>query len=108
MPSPVDVEPRRSISAFPANMNSRLLVTDGCWHWQGAVTSSGYGSVSHEGRIWSTHRLAYELLVGLIPEGLQIDHLCLNKLCCNPAHLEPVTAQENRRRQYEARYRKVA
>ena len=103
MPAPVD-EPSAAINGFPANMNCRVRVTDGCWHWRGAVTSSGYGCVAYEGRLWSTHRLAYELLSGPIPDGLQIDHLCRNKLCCNPQHLEPVTAQENRRRQHQARY----
>jgi hypothetical protein len=44
------------------------------------------------------HRFAYELLVGPIPEGLVIDHLCRNRRCVNPAHLEPVTAEENWRR----------
>lgn len=66
-----------------------------CWFWQGAVQSKGYGSVGHQGRVWSTHRLAYELLIGPIPDGLQIDHLCRNRRCCNPAHLEPVTARMN-------------
>jgi hypothetical protein len=101
------VESGPSIRAFPANMNCRILFTDTCWHWRGAVTSSGYGSVGHEGRLWSTHRLAYELLIGPIPDGLHIDHLCLNKLCCNPWHLEPVTQQENRRRQHAVRYGRV-
>lgn len=93
-----------AVGVLPANMTRRISFTDDCWNWQGAVTSSGYGSVGHRGRIWSTHRLAYELLIGPIPDGLQIDHLCRNKLCCNPWHLEPVTVQENRRRQHVARY----
>jgi hypothetical protein len=103
-PLAVDEQLARSISAFPDNMNRRILFTDDCWHWRGAVTSSGYGSVAYEGRLWSTHRLAYELLIGPIPDGLQIDHLCRNKVCCNPQHLEPVTAQENLRRQHQFRY----
>jgi hypothetical protein len=66
-----------------------------CWGWTGAVTSSGYGSIGRNGRTISTHRLAYELIVGPIPDELTIDHLCLNELCANPAHMEPVTRREN-------------
>jgi hypothetical protein len=84
-------------------MRKRITVGD-CWNWDGAVTSSGYGAVAHNGRTHSTHKLAYELLVGPVPDGLQIDHLCRNKLCCNPAHLEPVTGQENIRRRQVAIY----
>jgi hypothetical protein len=72
-----------------------------CWTWKGAIQSKGYGSFGYRGRIWSTHRLAYELMVGPIPEGLTIDHLCLNKRCCSPRHLEPVTLKENMRRARE-------
>jgi hypothetical protein len=66
-----------------------------CWAWTGAKTSRGYGSVGYQGRIWSTHKLAYELLIAPVPEGLQCDHLCRNIVCCNPEHIEPVTAQVN-------------
>jgi len=69
-----------------------------CWEWAGALNSGGYGQWAVQGRSRSVHRVAYEALVGPIPEGLTIDHLCQNKVCCNPAHLEPVTAAENRRR----------
>jgi hypothetical protein len=69
----------------------------GCWLWQAGTTSNGYGKfrLSHRGRTVRAHRYAYELLVGPIPDGLQLDHLCRNRVCVNPAHLEPVTAREN-------------
>lgn len=71
-------------AALPSNMPSRVALElcpnsnlpDFCWGW-------------------TTHQLAYELPVGPIPDGLQINHLCQNRRCCNPAHLEPVTARVN-------------
>lgn len=68
---------------------------DGCWLWTGAVTSRGYGCFVYDGRCWLTHRLIYTTLVGTIPDGYTIDHLCRVKTCVNPAHLEPVTLREN-------------
>lgn len=65
-----------------------------CWEWLGAVQSAGYGFIT--GRL--AHRLAYEEMVGPIPEGLVIDHLCCNRTCCNPSHMEVVTREENSRR----------
>lgn len=79
----------------------RVDVTDGCWLWRGSVTFRGYGSIGEGGRGGRkllVHRLAYELLVGPIPESLTLDHLCRVKRCVNPAHLEPVTRAENTRR----------
>lgn len=67
-----------------------------CWLWLGGVTNSGYGKVGMPTRL--AHRVAYELVVGPIPDGLQIDHLCRVRRCQNPAHMEPVTARENQRR----------
>lgn len=72
----------------------------GCWLWVGSVMDRGYGRARAVGERKNkyTHRAVYELLVGDIPDGLQIDHLCRNRVCCNPLHLEPVTCRENLRR----------
>jgi hypothetical protein len=72
----------------------------GCWLWVGS-TSSDYGQLRigaggrNKGRLVSSHRLAYEHYVGPIPEGLELDHLCRNRFCCNPLHLEAVTHAVN-------------
>lgn len=67
----------------------------GCWTWTGARSTGGYGRVHWNGRGLQAHRVAYELLVGPIPDGLQLDHLCRNRACVRPGHLEPVTLPEN-------------
>ena len=73
-----------------------------CWEWIGATNRAGYGQfevgtfAAHKVR--GAHRVAYEALNGVIPEGLQCDHLCRNRACVNPAHIEPVTNRENARR----------
>jgi len=67
----------------------------GCWLWTAGCTTAGYGTLRIEGKPRYAHRLSYEHFVGPIPEGLNIDHLCRNTYCCNPAHLEPVTNREN-------------
>jgi hypothetical protein len=73
----------------------RVTVTEsGCWLWDGYLTDEGYGRL---GRALA-HRLAWEWLRGPIPPELTIDHLCRVRRCVNPAHLEPVTMQENGRR----------
>jgi hypothetical protein len=65
-----------------------------CWEWQ-AQRSNGYGRVRRDGRWVMAHRLAYELLVGPIPDGLCIDHLCRNRGCVNPTHMEAVPDRVN-------------
>ena len=69
----------------------------GCWIWQGHL-QKGYGRVSYQGRGWFAHRLSYQLLWGGIPEGKTLDHLCCDRRCVYPWHLEPVTNEENTRR----------
>lgn len=73
-----------------------------CWHWTGA-DSHEYGRFRLGGRSVSAHRWAFESLVGPIGEGLELDHLCRNRRCVNPDHLEPVTPAENTRRAQLAR-----
>jgi hypothetical protein len=65
-----------------------------CWVWQGS-TRTGYGSFYSHGRVYPAHRFAYEAVKEPIPAGLVLDHLCRNRACVNPDHLEPVTEQVN-------------
>lgn len=70
----------------------------GCWVWQGHVGGCGYGRTVRDGRAVYVHRFMWELVHGRVPEGLELDHLCRNRLCMNPDHLEVVTHRENMRR----------
>lgn len=76
----------------------RARQTDGCWEWSGARLASGYGSVRFMGKNRVVHHVTWEQERGPIPAGLDLDHLCRNRACFNPDHLEPVTRTENLRR----------
>lgn len=71
---------------------------DECWLWTGNVDAYGYGRGTFDGKRQFAHRFAFELAGGTLTPGLVIDHLCRNRLCVNPAHLELVTRTENNRR----------
>jgi len=76
----------------PQGMLDFICVADnGCWEWQLGLTKGGYGTY----RNTTAHRWVYEQLVGSIPAGLQLDHLCRVRHCVNPDHVEPVTPREN-------------
>lgn len=78
---------------------SRVRHDVDCWPWTGSHLVSGYGKfLADNDQQVLAHRYAYELWVGEIPDGLVLDHLCRNRGCVNPSHLEPVTNEENLRR----------
>ena len=92
-----------NIDEWNERIQPRLVVDPetGCWRWPGWNNGLGYGKIQvggRKGRGLYVHRIAYELFVGPIPEGLQVDHLCRVRECANPAHLEAVTQAENMRR----------
>lgn len=72
-----------------------LTAPNGCWMWTAAIDRHGYGKFWLGGRTVRAHRFSYESLVGPIPGGLELDHLCRVRACVNPTHLEPVTHREN-------------
>lgn len=97
----VELAPRPSLED---RFWSKVNKTDTCWLWTRCRDGHGYGQfVLRDQKKVLAHRFAYELVVGPIPEGLDIDHLCRVRLCCNPAHLEPVTRSENLYRGWAAR-----
>jgi hypothetical protein len=91
-----DCLPRGS-SAVDRLMFRTALLPNGCWEWRGARNPKGYGNIRVEsyGPARSVHRVAYTELVGPIAEGLEIDHLCRNRSCINPEHLEAVSRTVN-------------
>ena len=75
---------------------TRPVAAEECWVWTGPLVTAGYGRVSNgRGHGLLAHRVAWEIAFGPIPEGLVIDHLCREKLCVNPNHLDPVTQRIN-------------
>ncbi len=69
--------------------------SSGCWIWTAAIDQGGYGRIMWRGKARKAHRILYSLLIGPIPQGLTLDHLCRNRVCVNPDHLQPTTLRVN-------------
>jgi len=69
-----------------------------CWIWPYGVNANGYGCVGKNKKIIEAHRFMYQQIIGAVPAHCELDHICKNKLCVNPSHLEPVSHAENCRR----------
>ncbi len=81
---------------IPERIERKILkASSGCWLWLGEYNRNGYGRVKFAGRKLMAHRVIYELVVDQIPDGLVLDHICRNRCCVNPDHLEEVTIREN-------------
>lgn len=87
----------RAVKPIEERLFSKVDATGICWLWTGATNRGGYGAISKGRREGAAivHRVVWELLVGPIPEGADLDHLCRVRACCNPDHLEPVTRAVN-------------
>lgn len=80
----------------PFDRLSKYVVPTGvCWEWTGALDRHGYGVTRENYVLWRAHRWVWTFLVGPIEDALDLDHLCRNRKCVNPDHLEPVTRKEN-------------
>lgn len=85
---------RRTRPIMDRFMGKVEIMPSGCWEWRAHIKNGGYGDFRYPGGRFA-HRASYELFVGPIPEGLQLDHLCRVRHCVNPDHLEPVTGAVN-------------
>lgn len=90
------------LNLLPPALRKKIVFYEptGCWIWCGAVGSGGYGNAwdGSAHRYVSAHCKIFEWISGPVPTGLELDHICRIRQCCNPAHLEPVTRLENLRR----------
>ncbi|NBO53554.1 MAG: HNH endonuclease [Actinobacteria bacterium] len=85
----------RANKAEIARFKKHIAIEDECWVWQGCRDHHGYGQFKFRGKKVRAHRWIYEALHGELPEGLFVDHLCRNRGCVRPAHLECTTPLEN-------------
>lgn len=93
---PLKFRPAHVVAAEDmARFLAKVDKTESCWLWTAFCDKHGYAKFSVGGRTRRAHRFAFERFVGPIPEGYEIDHLCRNRSCVNPAHMEAVTPRVN-------------
>ncbi len=92
------LDPMTVLRRLPQRLVNRLLAPKtetACWLWLGAKNKGGYGHMWFQGRLQYVHRIAHEQVIGPIPEGMVVDHLCNTRLCANPSHLIATTHRDN-------------
>lgn len=94
-PLPVLTVEQRARQQVRLQRNVEVDPASGCWNWKLGLSVGGYGTTAMYGKTWPAHRLSYFLFVGDFDPALDIDHLCRNRRCCYPEHLEPVPARVN-------------
>jgi hypothetical protein len=87
----------KAVTTYQATIPTGRIVVDekGCWVWQGAKSEDGYGIITIREKREYVHRAMYQLFIGPINNNRELDHLCRNRACCNPVHLELVSSREN-------------
>lgn len=97
------------VASLPAKLSAKVQLAPcpvdlpgDCWLWTGTINHKGYGHIYIDGSTRRAHRVSWELLVGPIEDGKHLDHLCRNRSCINPEHLEPVTNAVNAERSERA------
>lgn len=101
---PTGIYPRKSKPLLERLAGNISVSFSGCWEWLGSLQPNGYGTLGvgqrslGQKRTLYAHRVSYEIFIGKIPTGLDLDHLCRNRRCINPMHLEPVTRSINNKR----------
>ena len=88
--------------SFIKRLLSSMGHPDECWNWTGHIGKNGYSYCCYKGKNTTAYRASWEHLIGPIPQGYEIDHLCKNPKCVNPLHLEPVTPYINNMRSNSA------
>ncbi len=87
--------PKKKVPAIERFLAKIIIAEVGCWEWTANLYWNGYGEFWDGNKYIRAHRFSYEWFKGEIPDGLQLDHLCRNRACVNPDHLEVVTSRDN-------------